>query len=430
MSATHQGATSTARHVAVLGAGIEGACSAIELLRAGHRVTIVEPGEPGGEQASSFGNAGWFSSMSVIPPIGPGTWRSIPGILADPLGPLALRWAYLPQATPWLLRSLLAGFTEPRIRRTAQALRPLLKDSPVLHQGLAAEAGVPDLVEHRGVLYAYPTRAAFEAEAMAWRIRREVGVTWTELDEPALRAAEPDLGPDYRFAVRVEEAGRCFDPGRYVAALVALAVARGAVLRKAAATGLTIEGGRLKGVVLADGGMLACDGAVVSCGARSKALAAAAGDKVPLETERGYHVMLRGLNSGPRNSMNLSTAKMIVSPMRAGVRAAGQVEIAGLQAAPNWKRAEILKDHLLRAFPGLPRDLPPDSVTTWMGHRPSMPDGMPCLGPSRATPDVVLAFGHGHVGMVGGPRTGRVVAQLLSGQAPEIPIEPFSPRRF
>lgn len=112
------------------------------------------------------------------------------------------------------------------------------------------------------------------------------------------------------------------------------------------------------------------------------------------------------------------------------MRAAGQVEIAGLEAAPNWRRAEILRDHLLAAFPGLPRDLKAEQVKLWMGHRPGTPDGMPCLGPSSATGDIVHAFGHGHIGLVTSARTGRVVAQLLSGQAPEIPIAAFSPQRF
>jgi D-amino-acid dehydrogenase len=418
------------KHVVVIGAGIEGACSAVELLRAGHRVTILEPGEPGGDQAASFGNAGWLSSMSVVPPSGPGLWKKVPGFLRDPLGPLAIRWQYFPKVLPWLTRYLLAGWTEAKVLRTAQALRPLLKDSPVLHGALAREAGVPELIEHKGLLDIHPDRASFEAEAMGWRIRQAVGVTWSEVEGEALRALEPDLAPSFTFAVMVHEAGRCLSPGRYVAALVAHAVRQGATLRKVAATGFKVDVQVLKGVTLADGSLLECDAAVLCCGARSKPLAARAGDHVPLETERGYHVMFHGAEQGPRHSAALAGAKMVVNHMADGLRAAGQVEIAGLDAAPNWKRAEILRDHLQRCFPGLPNPYPADKVSTWMGHRPSMPDGMPCLGRSSASADIVHAFGHGHVGLVAGPRTGRIVAQLISGQAPEIPIEAFAPSRF
>lgn len=418
------------KHVVVIGAGIEGACSAVELLRAGHRVTIVEPGEPGGEQAASFGNAGWFSSMSVIPPSEPGLWKKVPGFLRDPLGPLAIRWQYFPKVLPWLTRYLLAGWTEEKILRTAQALRPLLKDSPVLHGALAKEAGVPELIEHKGLLNVYFSRAGFEADAMGWRIRKQVGITWKEVEGDALREMEPDLDPAYTFAVLVEEAGRCLNPGRYVAALVAHAQRQGATLRKAAATGFKVDARKLKGVVLEGDTLLECDAAVLCCGAHSRPLAARAGDFVPLETERGYHVMFHGAQQGPRHSASLAGAKMVVNHMEDGLRAAGQVEIAGLHAAPNWKRAEILRDHLQRCFPGLPNPFPADRVTTWIGHRPSTPDGKPALGYASATRDIVHAFGHGHVGLVAGARTGRIVAQLVSGQEPEIPIQPFSPARF
>ncbi|WP_338665041.1 FAD-binding oxidoreductase [Pararoseomonas sp. SCSIO 73927] len=418
------------RHVAVIGAGVEGAASAIELLRAGHRVTILEPGTPGGEQAASFGNAGWLSSHSVLPPSAPGLWRKVPGFLSDPLGPLAVRWGYLPRALPWLLRYLAAGSTEEKLLRIARALRPLLKDSAVLHTHLAGEAGVPELIEHRGLMNAWHSRAGFEAEAMGWRIRRQVGIAWREIEGEALREIEPDLDPAYTFAVLVEEAGRCLSPGRYVAALVAHAQAQGAALRKVAATGLRLEGRVLRGVALSDGTVLECDAAVIACGIRSAPLAAQAGDRVPLQTERGYHVMLRGANAGPRHSISLGAAKMVVNPMADGLRAAGQVEIAALDAPPNWKRAEILRDHLLRSFPGLPDPFPADRVSMWLGNRPSTPDGMPVLAPSSRCADVIHAFGHGHVGLVAGPRTGRIVSQLLSGQAPEIDIAPFSPTRF
>lgn len=422
-------------HTAVIGAGIVGACTALELLRLGHQVTLVEPGEPGGEQAASYGNGCWLSPMSVIPPAVPGLWRKVPGFLSDPLGPLAIRWSYLPSVAPWLLRYLLSGWTEARVQRTAHALRAMLKDAPALHAALAEAAGVPELIRRQGLMYVYPSRAEFEAEAMAWRVRAATGIRWLELGPEEMRQREPALDRRYGFGVLVEEGGHCLDPGAYVAALVRLAEAEGAQRVAAAATGFRIEGGRLRAVVTAAGEVPA-DRAVIAAGAHSKALAAAAGSRVPLETERGYHAMIEpgtaeeGELPGPRTPLMPSDGKMSITMTRRGLRCAGQVEIAGLAAAPNWRRAEILRDHLLRSFPGLPRDLPAGRVKVWMGHRPSMPDGLPCIGPAAATPDVVLAFGHGHVGLVAGPRTGRLVAQILGGAAPEIPLAPYDPRRF
>ncbi len=415
--------------VCVIGAGIVGACAALEALRDGHEVTILDPGPPGGEQAASYGNGCWLSPMSVIPPAVPGLWKKVPRFLADPLGPLAIRWGYLPRVAPWLIRYLRAGWTWDRVERAARALRPLLLDAPALHRRLAEEAGVGALIERRGLIYIYPSRADFAAEATAWEIRRKVGVQWIELEADELRQREPDLDRRYGFGVLVEEGGHCRDPGAYVAALVAHAQSLGAAFRSARATGFRIAGGRLQAVRTA-GGEIPADAAVIAAGAYSKRLAAAAGDNVPLETERGYHAMIENPEVAPRHGLMPSDGKMSVTLTDRGLRCAGQVEIAGLDAAPNWQRAEILRDHLLRCFPGLPRTLAPERVKFWMGHRPSMPDGLPCLGPASGCADIIHAFGHGHTGLVAGARTGRIVAQLLGGRAPEIPIAPFAPARF
>ncbi len=423
-------ATSPApRHVVVIGAGIVGIACVLELLRDGHRVTLLDPQPPGGPQAASYGNGGWLSPMSVIPPATPGLWRRLPGFLADPLGPLAIRWRRLPGAAPWLLRYLAAGWTERRVAATATALRPLLLDCPALHKRLAEEAGVGDLIARHGALYLYPARTDFAAEALAWRIRHRVGITWRELDADHLRQQEPTLDRRYRFGVLVEEGGHCRDPGALVAALAALAGRRGAALVQQAATGFRLAGRRLRAVTTT-AGEIACDAAVIAAGIRSRSLASALGERVMLESERGYHAMISDPEAVPRLPLMPSDGRMAITPMAGGLRCAGQVEIAGLEAAPDWRRAAILRDHLLRTFPALPRDLPASRVQVWMGHRPGTPDGLPCIGFARASDDVVHAFGHGHIGLAAGPRTGRVVAQLLGGRTAEIPIAAFDPGRF
>ena len=418
------------RHVVVIGSGAAGAASAVEALRAGLRVTVVEAAEPGGSQASSYGNAGWLSSHSVVPPALPGAWRKVPGWLADPLGPLSVRWRYLPGALPWLLRYLAAGWTEARVLRTARALRTLVAGAPGLHAALALEAGVPQLIKRRGLLHAYRSRAEFEADALGWRVRKAVGVDWQEWPEEELRRREPDLDARYTLGIFVPEAGHCRNPGEYVAALARHARSRGASLVTARATGFRVEGGRLR-AVRTDAGDIDCDRAVICGGARSAALAAAAGSPVPLESERGYHVVIGGAAVGPRTPVMVADGKLIVNWMDGGLRAAGQVEIAGLEAAPDWRRAEILNRHLKSMFPRLPQaDTETAPVQRWLGHRPSMPDGLPCIGPARASRDILLAFGHGHVGLCASARTGRLVAQLLVGATPEVDLAPFDPHRF
>ena len=416
-------------HVVVIGAGIIGAASALELLRDGHRVTIVEPGDPGGEQAASYGNGCLLSPNSVLPVTAPGLWKKLPGWLADPLGPLAVRWSYLPRAAPWLWRFFRAGSSQAKLRVIARALRPMVHDCPARHKKLAEEAGVGELIQRTGALFVFPSRADFDAEADAWQIRRENGVTWLELDEDELRQREPVLDRRYTFGLVVESVGHCTNPGAYVAALVRHAQALGAKLVRGQAEGFEIDGRRLK-AVRTGGGAIACQRAVIAAGARSRELARQVGDRVSLETERGYHAVISAPEVFPRIPIMPSDGKMSNIMMAHGLRLAGQVEIAGLAAAPNWKRAEILRDFALSVYPGLPRDLPAERVKFWMGHRPSTPDGLPCIGPATACPDVVHAYGHGHIGLASGAATGRLVADLVSGKKPTMDAAPFSPARF
>ncbi len=406
-----------------------GAASALELLRDGHRVTILEPGPPGGEQAASYGNGTILSPGSVVPVSLPGLWKKVPGYLADPLGPLTIRWSYLPKLLPWLRRFVAAGSTVAKVERTARALAPLLADAPERHARLAAEAGVGGLIERRGILYPFLDRAAFEREALAWRLRRDNGVTWLELDADALRQQEPALDRRYTFAVLVQQGGNVTDPGGYVAALVAHAESLGAARETGRATGFRVTGGRLQAVAT-DTGEIACDAAVIAAGARSRALASSVGDDVSLETERGYHAVLENPGVALRHPMLTSDTKAAVVSTEAGLRVAGTVELAGLDAAPDWRRARVLRDAMLRTIPGLPRDLPEERIKVWMGHRPSTPDGLPVIGPAAGCADVVHAYGHGHVGLAAGAMTGRLVADIVSHRPPSIDVAPFSPQRF
>jgi D-amino-acid dehydrogenase len=418
-----------ARHIVVIGAGIVGAACALELLRDGNRVTIIEPGDPGGEQAASYGNGTLLNPSSVIPMSTPGIWKKVPGYLRDPLGPLAIRWRYLPRLWPWLRRFVTAGSTPEKLSTIAKALQPLLADAPALHRALAEEAGVGDLITRQGVLFAFPDRAAFQAEALSWRVRRENGTQWLELNEDELRQHEPALSRNYKFAILVQENGQCRDPGAYVAALVRHAVASGATLLRSRATGFKIANGTLQ-AVLTDAGEIAADKAVIAAGAYSKQLAAAAGDRVPLETERGYHVVISDPGVAPRYPVMPSDGKMAFAMTPEGLRIGGQVELAGLEAEPNWRRAEVLLAFVRKVYPDVPADLPPERIKHWMGHRPSTPDGLPCLGPASASSDIVHAFGHGHVGLTAGATTGKLVAALIAGRPLSIDLTPYSARRF
>ena len=442
------------RHeVAVIGAGIVGAMVAGALLRDGHRVTLIEPDEPGGEQAASFGNGAWISPASVVPMSTPGLWKKLPGYLSDRSGPLVIRWSALPALLPWLLRFWWAGHSVPRVEATARALAALLRDAPERHLRAAALAGVAGWVVQRGLLYLYPDRAAFAAEALAWRLRRDNGVRARELDGASLRALVPDVDARYGLGLLVAAGAHCLDPGAYVAALVRQAQAGGARLLRARALGFAFgpgpQGERLVAVRTAAGDV-ACERAVICAGIASAGLAQQAGDQIPLASERGYHVVWPEAPVQLDLPVMPSDGKMALTPTRDGLRVAGQVELAAVSAPPDWRRADLLTRFAQQMFPALrpghwPNQAPAGwdarsaedraastaaPASRWMGHRPSTPDGLPVIGPSAQHPDIVHAFGHGHVGLAAAPATAELVADLLAGRTPAIDPQPYRADRF
>ncbi|MXN17883.1 FAD-dependent oxidoreductase [Pseudooceanicola sp. GBMRC 2024] len=421
-----QGSAIPKSHVAVIGGGIIGATTALELVERGHRVTLLEPGTPGGPQAASYGNGAFLSPASVIPMSVPGLWRKVPGFLVDRNGPLSIAPLSLPRLAPWLLRFLLAGCTPARMRRIATALNALICDAPQRHADLAARIGRPDLIRRDGLLYAFPDRDAFAAEAGSWALRRDLGIAWQELDGPALRQLEPGLSPRYGFGVLVPSGGQCTDPGAYTAAIVAHAETLGLTRLTQRATGLEIRAGRIAGLVH-EGGTLACDAVVLAAGVRSAMLAKQAGDRVPLEAERGYHVEIDAPTVTIGRPIMPSDGKMANTMVAGRLRASGQVELSSTDAAPNWNRAAVLLKHLKATYPEL--EIPAE-VRRWQGNRPSTPDGLPVIGAASRCAGLIHAFGHGHVGLNAAPATARLVADLLEGRPPEVDPAPYRAARF
>ena len=418
-------ATGTKR-VGVIGAGMVGVCAASWLQRDGHSVFLVEAGEPG--HGASFGNAGCLNGSSVTPVSMPGVIRNVPRWLLDPLGPLSLRWTYLPAIAPWLVRFVRSG-TPDKVRAQARALRPLVGPTLEALKPLVAAARAEDLVHRLGHLYVYRSAESLEKDRLAWQLRRENGVEIDEFDADELRQLEPALSRDYVRGVLVRENGHTSNPLGLVERLLGHFVRSGGELVRARANGFRLDGRRLA-AIQTDSGDLPADAAVVCAGAYSRPLAAALGDRVPLETERGYHLMISDPERMPRIPTADADGKFVATPMDTGLRFAGTVELAGLAAPPDWRRARILLAQGRKMLPGLAASHPEERISMWMGHRPSLPDSLPVLGPSRASPDVFYAFGHGHVGMTAAPMTGKIVAELVDGRSPAIDITPFAARRF
>jgi D-amino-acid dehydrogenase len=410
------------QRIVVVGAGVVGLACATHLQLHGHAVTLVDPRPPG--EFCSFGNAGCFSRCSCVPLGLPGTWRKVPGWLMDPAGPLFISLRHLPHAAPWLWR-LQRSTSMARVNRIADALHALLTVTLEKWRPLAARAGVPELIVQNGYAFAYASEAGYASDALGREIRRQRGVAIEVLTGAAIREFDPALSPRLTHLVLLPEQGHCPNPLRLSRALAARLRAGGARFVDARAKSFESVDGRVARIVT-DGGTIAADAVVIAAGAFSNELSSQLGGRVPLTTERGYHVMLASPAVAPRIPVASGEGKYFATPMEGGLRIAGTVELAGLEAPPNERRADALLDKAKRLLPGLGYA----SVERWMGHRPSLPDSLPVIGRAPRASNAFFAFGHGHVGLTAAAPTGEIVADLVAGREPFLDIAPFAAERF
>ena len=420
-----QSGTSDSPHVVIIGAGIIGTCCAAYLQQQGARITLIDRQAPGDDGAASFGNAGSLSPSSVVPTPAPGMLWKAPGWLLNDDGPLTIRWSYLPKLLPWLIRFIRAGGDAEHQRRAAEALAALHAPTFDFHSRLARDAGVPDLVAPVEYLHVYGSEASYAGTEREWRMRREHGADFEVLGRGELHEAEPDLAPHYVKGVRIRGQGRTLDPGRLVRSYVDRIVANGGELRLAEVTDIEASANRVSAVCTGNG-MVEGDVFVLSAGAFSRKFSDRLGLGLPLDTERGYHVTCPDPGITVSHTVMEADNKFVANPMAMGVRFAGMVEMAGVDAPANPRRAEVIKRLAKRMYPKLRLE----GATQWMGRRPSMPHGLPVIGPSPRHENLWLAFGHGHTGMVAGPMTGRIIAGMITGAMPNIDVAPFRADRF
>jgi D-amino-acid dehydrogenase len=370
----------------------------------------------------SFGNAGALSSGSCVPLASPGVLRQVPKWLIDDMAPLVVSWRYLPRALPWLWRFVEAGRPE-AVERSADALialtRPLFENL----MPLVAEAGVERLIQRAGQLHVYSTEAAFEGDRLAIDMRRRRGVNFEILAAEEIRQFEPALAPIFKKAVWFPDHGHCANPFGLVDALAGTFRRNGGQVLERRVLDIEFgpDGPR---TLVTDAGSMPVETLVIAAGAGH--FGPASRHKVPLETQRGYHALLADPNLGPRRNIQWSERKFIATPMETGLRFAGTVEIAGLDAPPNYRRADKLLEQGSEMFPGLVGS----QVTRWMGHRPCLPDSVPVIGPSSRVKNTYFAFGHGHIGLTCASTTGRLIAELATGKEPCVDPAPYSLDRF
>lgn len=402
------GAAHATRSAIVVGAGIVGAATAYELVKAGITTTLIDAEVPG--MGCSYGNAGAISPGSVAPLAMPGILSSVLGMLRDPEGPLHIRPSYLPRALPWLLRFLAASRRE-RVEELAAQLHELHRGAVENHLALAREIGVPELVQRRGHLHLYPDETALAKDAGSWGLRKRFGVSVARLGRAEILELEPTIGTRYTIGMYLPDHAMVVNPHRYVERIVAAFRDRGG----------NLACGRVERIEAAGAGWQ-CTTAestrsashlVVAAGVASRILLAPLGIRPQLETQRGYHVTFGGVPSPTSRVVVLADRKAFTTPMEDGFRIAGTVEIAGMDAPPSPRRIAVLERFARATFPGL------ESARTsvWMGHRPCMPDTLPWIGAAPDHAGLWFAFGHGHTGVTDAPVTARRICAGILGSA-------------
>ena len=409
------------KKIIVIGAGICGLSTAIWLRRAGHDVTLVDRDGPGA--GASYGNAGLLAQWAMVPVNTPDLLVTGLKYLVDPRSALFLQWSYLPRLAPWLMR-FVANANERDCRRMIEALVPMVTDSVDQHRALTRGTRAEKWVISSDFGYAYPSRKAFEADAYGWQFKRAVGMIPDVVEGGAVREVEPMLGEAVQCLALLKGHGHIADPGAYMADLAAVLQDEGGRYRQAEVQDVTLTDGQVSAVET-DHGPLACDAAVLAAGIWSKPLMQKLGVKVHLEAERGYHLHLEGPSQRPRRPLMIAAGKFAVNPMATGLRCAGTVELGGIEAGPSRRPLDLIRRHVKQVFPGLTYD----SAEEWMGFRPSTPDSLPLVG-ELAGSGVFAAFGHQHVGLTAGPKTGRIVAGLIDGQRPNLDLAPYDANRF
>jgi D-amino-acid dehydrogenase len=403
----------------VIGAGVAGLSTALYLQRGGIATAVIDPLPPAG--GASFGNAGLLSPDTAVPIALPGMLQKVPGWLTDPLGPLSVRPAYFPRAMPWLMQWIKAGKLD-RVLAISDAMRALHRDTLTCWQELLGPTLYRDLIRQSGQVQVWEGEADSANAAVEQQVRDRHGIRADLLTQDDLRQMFPGIAREVTRGLLVPGNGHTVSPARSVRTLGELFLSEGGTLINERAMKLIpTDSGWM---VMTNAANRSAPHVVVATGAWSRQLLDPLGVKVALETERGYHAMVFDPEVMPALPISNKTRAFGVTPMEDGLRVAGTVEIAGLDAPPNEERAKILVDHAKRMFPGLSGA----KVRYWMGHRPSTPDSLPILGPVR--PGLHLAFGHGHFGMSGGPPSGRLVARGILGMTTGLDPAPYAAARF
>jgi D-amino-acid dehydrogenase len=409
--------------IVVVGAGIIGVSIAFELRRRGERVILVERNEPG--MGASYGNMACIAVTEFMPVSRPAVWGQIPKWLLDPEGPVCIRPSYLPRLLPWFVRFFAAG-RPARLRELEAAGATLCHRVHEDLDSLLRAADLTDMLSAEGCLSLYADDKELEADRYHLDTLSRFGFRFEILRGGAIREREPALAPWVTRAALFPDNRSIADPFRLVTALVEKFKALGGELEQGEVVGFEDRDGTVAALQLNGGRRLAAAKTILAAGAHTGRLSRLLGEPIPLETERGYHTQLSSAGISMRHSIIWPARAFMVTPTAGGIRIGGTVEMAGLDAPPDYRRARVLVRHARDALPQIRASDP----TEWMGHRPALPDTIPVISASAKRRGLFYATGHGHLGLTYAATTSRLVADLVTGAQPPVDLGPYRIDRF
>ena len=405
--------------VGIIGAGIQGVCNAMFLQKKGFDVTLFDRDEPG--NAASYGNAGHFSPYASVPLNRPDILTDIPAMLASSRGPLALKWNYVYKMIPWILK-FFKNCSQHKMMHTAKYMHQILNLALPAFDELFDEVDVNDLIENNGILYVW-NKNNLKSRNLEINIRKELGVKQQILNTKEIHDLEPNLKPFYHGGVFYDYARHAKNPKKILLRLFENYISKGGKFLKLNINDLNFDD--RKPVIRSEAQKFIFDKLVIACGAFSKKLTDKLHEKIPLDTERGYHIHFKGYEHLISRPVVYSNRGFGMTPMEQGLRVVGTVEFGGLDNPLSKNRINNLILNSKEMLDGLP-----EHKDEWLGFRPTLPDFLPIIGPSKNYNNVFYCFGHHHLGWTLGAISGKIISNMIAEENTNLDLKPYSSLRF
>ena len=407
--------------IGVIGAGIQGVCTSLYLIKKGFKVTLIDREQPGNKSAS-YGNAGHFSPYACVSFNRPDILVDVPAMLLSSRGPLSLKWNYVHKMIPWIIE-FIKNCTKKNMMHTAKYMHQILDLALPAYDELFQEVDVSELVESKGIIYFW-TNKDLKSRELEISIRNELGVKQQLLSPHEIHDLEPHIRKIYHGGILYPNARHAKNPGKILMKLFDLFIKQGGAFKKHNVKNISFSSDN-RPIIKTDSKFFNFDKIVITCGAFSKKLTDQLGEKIPLETERGYHVHFKGYDHLLSRPIIFLNRGFGITPMEQGLRVVGTVELGGLKNPLNKKRILNLVNNAKYLFPELK-----NHDDEWLGFRPTLPDFLPVIGPSKNHKNLFYSFGHHHLGWTLGAISGKIISKLIAGENTNLDLSAYKSARF